>query len=74
MEKIDTDTMVHHESLHEKTVIDEAALRAARDDEQGLTFSYVARHHPGLVWWSFFYAMSAVGWYVRVANDLCVRG
>lgn len=64
MDKLDMDTTVHSESLRGSTTIDNAALRADRIDEEGLTFRFVARHHPMLVWWSFFYAMSAVGWYV----------
>jgi len=64
MEKIDGEATIHTESLHGSTTIDQAALKADRIDEEGLTFRYVARHHPMLVWWSFFYAMSAVGWYV----------
>jgi len=62
MDKPNTETTVHNESLHGSTMIDKAALRADRIDEEGLTFRYVARHHPALVWWSFFYAMAAVGW------------
>ncbi|OAL04217.1 general substrate transporter [Phaeosphaeriaceae sp. SRC1lsM3a] len=62
MDKLDMDTTFHNESLRGSTTIDNAALRADRIDEEGLTFRFVARHHPMLVWWSFFYAMSAVGW------------
>ncbi|ORY13441.1 general substrate transporter [Clohesyomyces aquaticus] len=36
--------------------------KAAHGNEEGLTLKYIAHHHPALVWWSFFYAMSAVGW------------
>ncbi|KAH7381532.1 maltose permease [Pyrenochaeta sp. MPI-SDFR-AT-0127] len=62
MDKVTSEAVVHSESIHSKAVVDEAALKADRIDEEGLTFRYVARHHPALVWWSFFYAMSAVGW------------
>ena len=65
MEKMNHETAVHNESFGDKSAIDQRALAADRTDEEGLTFRYVARHHPALVWWSFFYAMSAVGWYVR---------
>lgn len=35
-----------------------------RDNEQehSLTLGYVARHHPKILWWSFFWCMCAVGW------------
>ncbi|KAH7079870.1 maltose permease [Paraphoma chrysanthemicola] len=62
MEKINHQTTVHNEGFSDKSAIDQRALDADRVDEEGLTFRFVARHHPALVWWSFFYAMSAVGW------------
>ncbi|KAH7121296.1 maltose permease [Dendryphion nanum] len=63
MEKLNIETLERENvTVPDKTIIDEAALQADRLDEEGLTFSYVIRHHPALVWWSFFYAMSAVGW------------
>jgi hypothetical protein len=30
--------------------------------EHQLTFLEVARHHKALIWWSFYFAMCAVGW------------
>jgi hypothetical protein len=30
--------------------------------EHQLTFREVARHHKALIWWSFYFAMCAVGW------------
>ena len=30
--------------------------------EHELTFMDVARHHKMLIWWSFYFAMCAVGW------------
>ncbi|KAF2016312.1 general substrate transporter [Aaosphaeria arxii CBS 175.79] len=65
MEKTDSETVVRNESISKSgnpVVVDEAALLADRTDEEGLTFRYVMKNHPSLVWWSFFYAMSAVGW------------
>ena len=33
--------------------------------EHELTFIEVAKHHKMLIWWSFYFAMCAVGWYVQ---------
>lgn len=30
--------------------------------EHQLTFIEVAQHHKALIWWSFYFAMCAVGW------------
>jgi hypothetical protein len=32
--------------------------------EHELTFMDVLKHHKMLIWWSFYFAMCAVGWYV----------
>lgn len=32
------------------------------DREHQLTFMDVARDHKSLIWWSFYFAMCAVGW------------
>lgn len=34
-----------------------------RQAEHDLTLKQVFRNHKALVWWSFFWAMAAVGWY-----------
>lgn len=41
---------------------DEHALDIDTREEHDMTLAYVWRHHKMLVWWSVFYAMSAVGW------------
>jgi hypothetical protein len=33
--------------------------------EHELTFMDVLKHHKMLIWWSFYFAMCAVGWYIR---------
>lgn len=32
--------------------------------EHELTFKHVIRNHKALVWWCFYFAMCAIGWYV----------
>ena len=38
--------------------------------EQVLTLKDVFKNHKTLVWWSFFWAMCAVGWYVLIFSKL----
>jgi hypothetical protein len=72
MDKSQTDTVDHIEKpTHEGTgEIDyEDRVRrgsVARDTatEHDLTFMDVLKHHKMLIWWSFYFAMCAVGWYV----------
>lgn len=37
--------------------------------EHELTFMEVAKNHKMLIWWSFYFAMCAVGWYVPTSNE-----
>lgn len=39
-------------------------LQMDRQEEQTLTIRQAIRDHPALVWWSFYWSMAAVGWYV----------
>ena len=41
---------------------DEAALGVA--EERRLSVWHVVRHHTRIVWWCFFFSMSAIGWSV----------
>lgn len=34
--------------------------------EHELKFMDVLKHHKMLIWWSFYFAMCAVGWYVLI--------
>lgn len=36
--------------------------------EHELKFMDVLKHHKMLIWWSFYFAMCAVGWYVLILN------
>ncbi|KAF4980637.1 hypothetical protein FZEAL_3386 [Fusarium zealandicum] len=38
------------------------ALNVERQAEHDLTIKQVLTRHPALVWWSFYWAMAAVGW------------
>lgn len=40
------------------------ALREDNRAEHELTLKQVFKRHPSLVWWTFFWAMAGVGWYV----------
>ncbi|KAJ5758457.1 hypothetical protein N7520_005613 [Penicillium odoratum] len=37
-------------------------LDTDRSAEHDLTLRYIARHHPAILWWCFYWAMAAVGW------------
>lgn len=39
-----------------------ASVIADNEVEHELTFREVARHHKALIWWSFYFAMCAIGW------------
>jgi hypothetical protein len=53
----DTDT--HHEDILKGD--DAAAVAAA--EEHSLSLQYVLRHNKRIVWWCFFFSLSAIGWY-----------
>ena len=38
-------------------------MHSDREEEQALTLHQAIKDHPALVWWSFYWAMAAVGWY-----------
>lgn len=39
--------------------------------EHELKFMDVLKHHKMLIWWSFYFAMCAVGWYVPILPFEC---
>lgn len=60
-----TDVTSHDEHLPEPEINkspEHAAIVADTEEEHNLTFSQICKNHPMLIWWAFFYAMSAVGW------------
>lgn len=58
----------HDESRHEivefrsKEDSNFAKIAADNDQERSLTLALVARNHPKLLFWSFFWCLTAVGW------------
>jgi hypothetical protein len=48
---------IHDEGLSKR---DEAAVAVA--EEHGLSLGDVVRHNKRIVWWCFFFSMSAIGW------------
>jgi hypothetical protein len=68
-------TMIEDKSQSTESHIEKTGqLDAASDDERRasvvadntveheLTFREVARNHKPLIWWSFYFAMCAIGW------------
>ncbi len=53
-----------HEGQLDLTKGEERRGSVVRDNvtEHELTFKDVARYHKRLIWWSFYFAMCAVGW------------
>ncbi|KAI8713561.1 MFS domain-containing protein [Fusarium sp. LHS14.1] len=49
-------------SLDQKSTLSDKDATAANANEHNLTFRDVARKHPKIIWWSFFWCMCAVGW------------
>ena len=48
-----------------------SALEASANQlEHELTLKEVFKHHKVLVWWCFYWAMAAVGWWVAVTPPL----
>jgi hypothetical protein len=39
-----------------------ASVAADNEEEHQLTFVDVWKHHKAMIWWSFYFAMCAVGW------------
>ncbi|KAF5581628.1 maltose permease [Fusarium pseudocircinatum] len=56
----DKDATVEHMAISGKHVLDQ--IQVANANEHSLTFKDVARKHPKIIWWSFFWCMCAVGW------------
>jgi hypothetical protein len=55
--KVEQHVAVHDEVLTKR---DEAAIAVAEEHE--LSIRDVLRNHKRIVWWCFFFSMSAVGW------------
>lgn len=39
-----------------------SAMARTREEAHELTLRKVLRHHPALIWWSFYWAMAGVAW------------
>jgi hypothetical protein len=52
------DVTIHDEGISKR---DEAAIAVA--EEHSLSILHVIRHNKRVVWWCFFFSMSAIGWY-----------
>lgn len=39
------------------------AVAPANDQEASVTFLLVWQNHKAVIWWSFYWAMCATGWY-----------
>jgi hypothetical protein len=61
--KVEQNIAVHDEGLTKR---DEAAIAVAEEHE--LSIRDVLRHNKRIVWWCFFFSMSAIGWLA------CLRG
>jgi hypothetical protein len=46
---------------------DEAAIAAA--EEHSLSMKDALLNNKRILWWCFFFAMSAIGWWVHLLND-----
>lgn len=51
------DATAHDEGLSKR---DEATIALA--EEHSLSLWHVIRHNKRIVWWCFFFSMSAIGW------------
>ena len=54
--KVDN-AITHDEGFSKK---DEAAIAIA--EEHSISIGHVLRHNKRIVWWCFFFSMSAIGW------------
>jgi hypothetical protein len=48
--------------------------KADVEAEHQLTFRAVWKNHKAIIWWSFFWAMCAIGWFVFRSLLLLSRG
>ncbi|KAI1010011.1 hypothetical protein LB503_011408 [Fusarium chuoi] len=55
----DNDATVKHMVVSDKHILDQ--IQVANANEHNLTFKDIARKHPKIIWWSFFWCMCAVG-------------
>ncbi|KAI1054703.1 hypothetical protein LB505_014395 [Fusarium chuoi] len=55
----DKDATVEHMAVSDKHILDQ--IQVANANEHNLTFKDIARKHPKIIWWSFFWCMCAVG-------------
>lgn len=46
------------------------AVNEERQAESELTLKQFLVRYPAIVWWSFYWAMAAVGWYVAFPSSL----
>ena len=55
-----------HSASSDGSGTEERRRSVARDNatEHELTFMDVLKNHKMLIWWSFYFAMCAIGWYV----------
>jgi hypothetical protein len=67
MSKSEEAVTTHHDSKDGPTT-------AAIQQEHDLTIRDVLSNHRTLVWWCFYWAMCAVGWYVGLDPNDCGRG
>ncbi|KAJ3533501.1 hypothetical protein NM208_g7959 [Fusarium decemcellulare] len=51
---------VEHDAIPDK--LDVNRIDLANTNEHDLSFRDVAKNHPKIIWWSFFWCMCAVGW------------
>lgn len=58
-QKSTLDASVEHKAVSDEHASDQ--IQAANANEHNLTFRDVARKHPKIIWWSFFWCMCAVG-------------
>lgn len=56
------ETMGHY--AVEDVTLDQTAVKEDHRLEHHLTVRSVFKNHPVLVWWTFYWAMAAVGWCV----------
>jgi hypothetical protein len=63
MEKDSSNFSTDH--AEHSTVADSArrvSIVADNEEEHRLTFADIWKHHKAIIWWSFYFAMCAIGW------------
>lgn len=60
-EKITEET--HVETATTESFPPKGAVSTDNQTEHQLSLWFVIRNHPSLVWWTFFFGVSAIGWY-----------